>query len=87
MEEKEGDRERKRETSAIEREKEKGSFLSANESAKRNKRTRRQVDRLTGRFLKYFAQSQIKIRTEKSHHRRKSNISSLSLLPQFYIIY
>lgn len=57
MEKKEGDRERKRETSAIEREKEKGSFLSANESAKRNKRTRRQVDRLTGRFLKYFAQS------------------------------
>lgn len=57
MEKKEGDRERKRETSAIEREKEKGSLLSANESAKRNKRTRRQVDRLTGRFLKYFAQS------------------------------
>lgn len=56
-EKKEGDRERKRETSAIEREKEKGSLLSANEFAKRNKRTRRQVDRLTGRFLKYFAQS------------------------------
>lgn len=40
MEEKEEDLERKRETSAIEREKEKGSLLSANESAKRSKKTR-----------------------------------------------
>lgn len=57
MEEKEGDGESKRETSAIDAGKRKGSQrMSTLKEAREQEKTRRQVDRLTGRFLKYFAQ-------------------------------
>lgn len=76
MEEKEGDRERKRKTSAIEREKEKGLLLSQRMSPRKEARE----DKLIGSQVdssNIFAQSQIK-RAEKSYQRRKSEISNLS---------